>query len=177
MYIRLSSTSSGVRETALVKRLGVPVNSAPAPDVVLVDASQLLYHVGWVAARIAGDLTSSFVVRLSRYPTLAQTLVLFDRYYEDEPTAKDHKRMRRAEAGSKLLHLTPNTPLPCREAMLNNSKNKSLLASMLCGYSLQNNMQLVNKLHRLVADEEAVISLNSFNYSGMTTSWTPAICA
>ena len=57
-------------KTALVNRLGVPVNSAPAPapDVVLVDASQLLYHVVWVVAWIAGDLTSSFVVRLSRYP-------------------------------------------------------------------------------------------------------------
>ena len=30
-------------KTVLVKCLGVPVNSAPAPDVVLVDASQLLY--------------------------------------------------------------------------------------------------------------------------------------
>ena len=56
-------------ETALVKRRGVPVNSAPAPDVVLVDASQLLYHVVWVVARIAGDLTSIFGIRLSRSPT------------------------------------------------------------------------------------------------------------
>ena len=30
-------------KTVLVKCLGVPVNRAPAPDVVLVDASQLLY--------------------------------------------------------------------------------------------------------------------------------------
>ena len=30
-------------KTVLVKCLGVPVNSAPAPDAVLVDASQLLY--------------------------------------------------------------------------------------------------------------------------------------
>ena len=46
-------------KTALVKRLGGPVNSAPAPDVVLVDASQLLYHVVWPVAGTAGDLTSS----------------------------------------------------------------------------------------------------------------------
>ena len=56
-------------KTALVKRLGGPVNSAPAPDVVLVDASQLLYHVVWHVAGIAGDLTSTFGVRLSCYPT------------------------------------------------------------------------------------------------------------
>ena len=34
-------------KTVLVKGVGVPVSSAPAPDVVLVDASQLLYHVVW----------------------------------------------------------------------------------------------------------------------------------
>ena len=133
-------------KTALVKRIGGPINSAPTPDVVLVDAIQLLYYVVWPVAGTAGDLTSSFGVRLSRYPTSAQTLVLFDHYYEDEPTAKDHKRTRRAEAGSKDLHLTPNTPLPCRESILKNSKNKCLIDSILCGYSLQNNVQLVNKL-------------------------------
>ena len=137
-------------KTALVERLGFPTNSASAPDVVLVDASQLWYHVFWAVARTAGDLASSFGVRLSRYPTAAQTLVLFDPYYEDEPTAKDHERMRRAEAGSKDFHLTPNTQFPYREAMLNNSKNKSLLASILCGYSLQNNLQLVYKIDCLL---------------------------
>ena len=40
----------------LVKCIGIPVNSAPAPDVVLVDVSQLLYHVVWPVAGTAGDL-------------------------------------------------------------------------------------------------------------------------
>ena len=131
-------------KTVLVKCLGVPVNSAPAPDVVLVDASQLLYHVVWPVAGTAGDLALSFGVRLSSYRPEAKKLVLFDRYYEDEPTAKVHERMRRAGTGSKDFQ--PNTPLPCREAILNNSKNKSLLTSILCGYPLHNNVQLVNKL-------------------------------
>ena len=67
-------------KTVLVKCLGVPVNSAHAPDVVLVDASQLLYHVVWPVSGTAGDLASRFGVRLSRYPPQAQKLVLFDRY-------------------------------------------------------------------------------------------------
>ena len=82
--------------TVLVKCFGVPVNSSPAPDVVLVDASQLLYRVVWPVAGTAGDLALSVGVRLSCYPPGAQTRVLFDRYYEDEPTVKDHERMRRA---------------------------------------------------------------------------------
>ena len=40
-------------KTVLVKCLGVPANSAPAPDVVLVDASQLLNHVVWPVAETA----------------------------------------------------------------------------------------------------------------------------
>ena len=108
-------------KTVLVKCLGVPVNSAPAPDVVLVDASQLLYHVVWPVAGTAGDLALSFGVRLSSYRPEAKQLGLFDRYYEDEPTAKVHERTRRAGTGSKDFHLTPNTPLPCREAILKNS--------------------------------------------------------
>ena len=53
-------------KTVLVKCLGVPVNSAPAPDVVLVDTSQLLYHVICHVARTADDIALSFDVRLSR---------------------------------------------------------------------------------------------------------------
>ena len=62
-------------KTVLVKCLGVPVNSPPAPDMVLVDASQLLFHVVWPVAGTAGDLASSFGVRLSRYHPEAQNLV------------------------------------------------------------------------------------------------------
>ena len=65
-------------------------------------------------------------------------------------TAKDHERIRRAGAGSTYFHLTPNIPLPCTESILENSNNKSLLASILCGYPIQNNVQLVNKLDCLV---------------------------
>ena len=63
-----------------VKCIGVPVNSAPAPDVVLFDANQVLYHVVWAAAGTAGNLALSFGVKLSRYPPEAQQPVLFDRY-------------------------------------------------------------------------------------------------
>ena len=125
-------------KTVLVKCLGVPVNSAPAPDVVLVDASQLLYM-------LCGLLLG-------------------------QPTAKDHERMRRIGAGSKDFHLTPNTPLPCREAILKNSKNKSLLASILCGYPTQNNVQLVNKLDCLVTHEEADITLCSYMLKAAASS-------
>ena len=112
----------------------------------------------------------SFGVRLSSYRPEATKLVLFDRYYEDEPTAKVHEWMRRAGTGSQHFHLTPNTPLPCREAILKNSKNKSLLASILSGYPLQNNVQLVNKLDCLVTHEEADITLCSYMLEAAASS-------
>ena len=149
-------------KTVLVKCLGVPVNSAPAPDVVLVDASQLLYRVVWPVAGTPGDLALSFGDRLGRYPPEDQKLLLFDCYYEYEPTAKDHEMVKRAGAGSKDFHLMPNTPPPCREAILKKSDNKSLLSSVLCGYPLQNNVQLFNKLDCLVTHEEADITLCSY---------------
>ena len=70
--------------------------------------------------------------------------------------------MRRAGAGSKDFHLTPNTPLP--------SENKSLLASILCGYPLQNNVQLVNKFDFLVTHEEADITLCSYMLEAAASS-------
>ena len=78
--------------------------------------------------------------------------------------------MRRAGAGSKDFHLTPNTPLPCKEAILKNSKNKSLLTSILCGYPTQNNVQLVNKLDCLVTHEEADIMLCSYMLKAAASS-------
>ena len=147
----------------LVKCLWVPVNSARVPEVVLVDASQLMYHVVCPVAGTAGDLALSFGVRLSRYPPEAQTLVLFDRYYEDEPAAKDHVRMRRAGAGSKDFHLTPKHTTPMQRSNPEKfQEQKSLLASILFGYPLQNNAQLVNKLDCLVTHEEADITLCSY---------------
>ena len=44
------------KKVMFVKCLGVSVKTPPAPDVVLVDAGQLLYHVIWPIAGTAGDL-------------------------------------------------------------------------------------------------------------------------
>ena len=71
----------------------------------------------------------------------------------------------RAGARSKDFHRSDaqhTTPIMLRTAILKSSKNKSLLASILCGYTLQNNVQLVNKLDCLVTHEEADITLCSY---------------
>ena len=65
------------------------------PDVVLVDASQLMYCVVWPSVGTVADLAASMGKLLLPYKT--QTLVIFDQY-ENIP-AKDHERQRRARVG------------------------------------------------------------------------------
>ena len=114
-----------------------------APNVVLLDAGHLLYHVVWPVSGTTGDLVASFGTRLAHYPPVSKKIILFDRYDQDAPSAKDHKRTRRGRANE--VRLTPNTFIPCREdVILHNSKNKNLLNQTLSSYPLPHNIQLVN---------------------------------
>ena len=114
-----------------------------APNVVLIDAGHLLYHVVWPVLGTTGDLAASFGTRLAHYPPVSKKIILFERYDQDAPSAKDHERTRRGRA--KEVRLTPNTFIPCREeVILHNSKNKNLLNPTLCSYPLPHNTQLVN---------------------------------
>ena len=143
----------------LVKFLIVSVMTPCAPNVVLVDAGQLLYHVVWPVSGTSGDLAASFGTPLAHYPPVSKQIILFDRYDQDAPSAKDHERTRRGRA--KEVRLTPNTLLPCREVILHNSKNKNLLNNILCSYPLPHNIQLVNMLDCGVTHDEADVTLCS----------------
>ena len=96
-------------KAVLVKSLSVSVTTPCAPKVVLVDAGQLLYHVSWPVFGTTGDLAASFGPRLAYYPPVSKRIILFDRYDQDAPSAKDHERTRRGRA--KEVRLTPNTVL------------------------------------------------------------------
>ena len=83
----------------LVKSLSVSVTTPCPPDVVLVDAGQLLYHVVWPVSETTGDLAASFGTRLAHYPPVSKKI-------EEAPSAEDHEWTRRGRA--KEVHLTPN---------------------------------------------------------------------
>ena len=121
-------------KAVLVKSLSVSVMTPCAPNVVLVDAGQLLYHVVWPVSGTTGDLAASFGTRLAHYPPVSKKIIMFDRYDQDAPSAKDHERTRRGKA--KEVRLTQNTLLPCREVILHNSKNKNLLNNIICSCPL-----------------------------------------
>ena len=144
-------------KAVLVKSLSVSVKTPYAPNVVLVDAGQLLYHVFCPVSGTTGDLAASFGTRLAHYTPVSKKIILFDRYHQDAPSGKDHKRTRRGRV--KELRLTPNTFLPCREVILHNSKNKHLLNNILCSYPLPHNIQLVNMVDCVVDDTDVFVLL------------------
>ena len=61
-------------KSGIVQRLGILEASPPVPDVVLVDASQLIYHVVWTSSGTLSDFAASMGPRLERYNT--QTFVI-----------------------------------------------------------------------------------------------------
>ena len=43
-------------KAVLVNQLGVTASNPPSPDKLLVDASQVLYHIVWPSSGTMGDL-------------------------------------------------------------------------------------------------------------------------
>ena len=144
-------------KAVLVKFVWVFTTSPPASNVVLVDGSQLLFHVVWPVAGTTLDLAENFCIRLAQYPHDSRKLIVFDQYDQGFPCSKDHEQTRR-EKSIKAIRLTPTTQLPCREAVLHNANNKSMLNNILCGYSLPGNIQFVNKMDSIVSQAEADIA-------------------
>ena len=56
-------------------RLGVKQGQLQRPDVVIVDAQQLLYHVVWPCGGSVGVLAESLKVRLALCPAIEKILV------------------------------------------------------------------------------------------------------
>ena len=54
-------------KAVLVSRLGVTIINPPSPDTLLVDASQLLYHIVWPSSGTVGDLADGMRSRLIKY--------------------------------------------------------------------------------------------------------------
>ncbi|KAJ8400373.1 hypothetical protein AAFF_G00397560 [Aldrovandia affinis] len=89
-------------KSVIVKRLGILVPNPQVPDVVLVDESQLIYHVVGPTSGTVADLAASMGRQLNCYIT--QTFVIFDRY--EQVSAKDHERQGRAVEGSTEYQLS-----------------------------------------------------------------------
>ena len=111
-----------------------------APDIVIVDGQQLLYHIVWPCAGSASDLANSTKDRLGQYqPT--EVLVIFDRY--DDRSGKD--RIRRAGEVAVNYNITTSSKLPCRDAIMKSKANKKALVKVLSTFNLGNNVMMVGR--------------------------------
>ena len=147
-------------KAVLVSRLGVTISNPPSPDTLLVDASQLLYHIVWPSSGTVGDLADGMRSRLIKYNGV-ETYVIFDRY--DGISAKDRERQRRAGEGSAQYQLTLTSPLAGRDAVMKNKANKRQLSQLLCTHDIGSNIELVSRTDSIVRHDEVDISLISYN--------------
>lgn len=133
-------------KSVIAQRLGVLDPNPQPPDVVLVDASQLIYYVVWPSAGTVADLAASMGRRLHQHIT--QTYVIFDRY--QQLSAKDHERQKRAAESSTEYHLSLKTPLPGRDTVMKNKANKRRLGELLCTQSIGDHIELVSRADSIV---------------------------
>lgn len=90
-----------------------------AADSVIVDVSQLFYHMVWPHGGSPSDLIASIQGNLNRYPDGIEKIVVFDKY--QDVSAKDHEIMRRAGEVIIDYELSITSPLSKREC---NSKEQ-----------------------------------------------------
>ncbi|MEE8115221.1 MAG: hypothetical protein V3T23_12820, partial [Nitrososphaerales archaeon] len=141
----------------LAHKLCVQAQQPLQPDVTIVDASQLLYHIVWPFRGTVSVLVESIKTRLS---TIAgQKILVFDKYYD--VSAKDHERVRRAGIGSINYDLTINTPLPSRDAILKNKQNKLQLSKVLSTYNFGEGVTVESRSHGAFNHDEADITMIS----------------
>ena len=100
-------------KSVLVKRLGVVELSAKPADTIIINVSQLFYHIVWPHGGSPSNMIASIQTQLSRYPCDSKKVVAFDKYRD--VSTKDHERIRRA--GKLLQTMSCQLPVPCLKEM------------------------------------------------------------
>ena len=147
-------------KSGLVKRLSVLEILPSAPDIVIVDVSQLFYRIVWPHHGSVSDLMSSIQGRLVRYTDGAEKIIVFDKYHDI--SAKDHERMRRAGEVVIDYELSITSPLPKRDAILKSKNNKRRLASMLSTFNVGENVTMETLNDGVFGHDEADITMVSY---------------
>ena len=146
-------------KSPLVLKLGVVQQRPTLPDMLFVDAQQLLYHVVWPIGGTPVDLAASMKARVEVYSDAHRTLV-FDKYQEISP--KDHERTRRAGVGTVDYNLNLQTILPRREAIMKNKNNKRELSALLSRHNYGKQTTVESQSDGLYGHGEADITILSF---------------
>ena len=149
---------TGTKST-LVSKLKVDDLQPDAPDIVIVDGQQLLYHIVWPCAGSASGLANSMKDILGQYQP-PEVLVIFDRY--DDRSARDHERIRRAGEGAVNYNITTSSKLPCCDAIIKSKANKKALVKVLSTFKLGNAVTMVGREKSMYSYDEADITTISY---------------
>ena len=107
----------------------------------------------------ASDLANSMKDRLGQcQPT--DVLVIFD--HDDDRSAKDHERIRRAGEEAVNYNNTTSSKLPCRDAIMRSKPNKKALVRVLSTFNLGNNVTMVGREESMYSHDEADITIISY---------------
>ena len=132
-----------VNKAIIVHKLGVKNHKPPRPDVIIVDAQQLFYHVVWPSGGSMGMLAESLKARLALCAA-TEKILGFDRY--TEISAKDHERQRLAGVGSTTFNPDLNSPLPRCEAVMTNKYDKRGLSHRLSTFNRDDGVLLQDEI-------------------------------
>ena len=144
-------------KSGLVKRLGVLEILPVLADIVIVDVSQLIYHIVWPHGGSPSDLIASIQGRLGHYPDGTEKVVVFDKY--KDISAKDHEIMRRAGEVFSNYNLSISSLLPKRDTILKSKNNKRRLASVLHTFDVEEDVTMDSPDDRAYGHDEADITM------------------
>ena len=148
------------QKAELVKRIDVHEIPPTPADIVIVDVSQLFYHIVWPHGGSPTDLMGSIQGRLSQYLDDTEIVIVFDKYHD--VSAKDHERLRQSGEVVIDYDLSISSPLPKRDAIMKSKGNKRKLATMLSSFSLGDNVTVDTRDAGAFGHDEADITMISY---------------
>jgi len=100
-----------------------------APDVKMIDGCAQLWYVNWPSSGTIEGFLILFFQKLERYLNSCDIVLIFDRYffYSTKDAARDER-----QRSAKLYSLTLDMPIPARNNILGNCRNKAQLIDLLC---------------------------------------------
>ena len=137
------------------------------PTAIVVDVSAVIWTLQWSVHGTVANFISGFKAWLAFKLSKADMYLCFDRY--QEYSIKGSTRSAR-ENSSRVHHLTLTTPLPARDNVLKNYKNKARLNSLICEQLLSDQAFLdsTTQTNRLVVTGDDKVPTQV--YKGQTTS-------
>ena len=126
MHITKSkSTLKTNLQVELTDRRSIP------PDVLVLDGCAILWVVNWPAHGLVQDFIRNVVDYVSSHLRIADTYLIFDRYYDN--SIKETTRTSRAGNNASRQHQLSNlTPLPPQKFCLTVTQNKLQLINLIC---------------------------------------------